>query len=210
MLDRSGNPITDGKTDERASWAASSYDPGPEREITRGALARGLLWLLSFVIGGILMFIAIGRLEGTVLTQSVFPSLIALAGTALGFYFGAEAAKSYGGARNGDSSRITETAPTTSEDTTSETRHPGPGVAKVEPNSGTKNGGTPVTIEGTGFINGAKVEIGGVAATDVTVTGGSTITAATPPHPEGTVDVTVTNPGGEPGLLIDGFTYTSS
>lgn len=63
------------------------------REETRGDLARGLLWLLTFATGGIIFFIGFGRLEGSVLTQSVFPSLVALAGTALGFYFGSQAAK---------------------------------------------------------------------------------------------------------------------
>lgn len=66
------------------------YDPGRDREETRGDLARGLLWLLGFTVSGILVFIALGRLDGTVITQSIFPSLIALAGTALGFYFGSE------------------------------------------------------------------------------------------------------------------------
>jgi hypothetical protein len=66
------------------------------RENTRGDLARGLLWLLTFAIGGVLMFIGLGRLDGTVLTQSIFPSLIALAGTALGFYFGSQTAKESG------------------------------------------------------------------------------------------------------------------
>jgi hypothetical protein len=60
------------------------------REGARGDLARGLLYLLTFAIGGVLVFIGTGRLDGTVLTQSVFPSLIALAGTALGFYFGSQ------------------------------------------------------------------------------------------------------------------------
>lgn len=64
------------------------FDPAAKREGTRGDLARGLLWLLALCIGGVLTFIPLGLLEGSVLTQSVFPSLIALAGTALGFYFG--------------------------------------------------------------------------------------------------------------------------
>ena len=64
------------------------YDPTRDRETARGDLARGLLWLLGFTVAGILVFIALGRLDGSVLSQSIFPSLIALAGTALGFYFG--------------------------------------------------------------------------------------------------------------------------
>ena len=69
------------------------FDLDQNREETRGDLARGLLWLLTFAIGGVLVFVGLGRLDGTVITQSVFPSLIALAGTALGFYFGSQVAK---------------------------------------------------------------------------------------------------------------------
>jgi hypothetical protein len=63
------------------------------REEARGDLARGLLWLLTFAIGGVLAFVGLGRLDGTVITQSIFPSLVALAGTALGFYFGSQSGK---------------------------------------------------------------------------------------------------------------------
>jgi len=58
------------------------------REEARGDLARGLLWLLAFAVGGVLAFVGLGRIDGNVITQSIFPSLVALAGTALGFYFG--------------------------------------------------------------------------------------------------------------------------
>ena len=86
---------------------AEPFDPNRDREGTRGDLARGLLWLLTFAIGGVLAFIGLGRLEGTVLTQSIFPSLIALAGTALGFYFGSQgpagpSGGQSGSGRNGD------------------------------------------------------------------------------------------------------------
>ena len=46
------------------------YDSEETRENTRGDLARGLLWLLTLVVGGVLVFIGLGRLDGTVLTQS--------------------------------------------------------------------------------------------------------------------------------------------
>jgi len=72
---------------------SQSYDPRREQEGTRGDLARGLLWLLTFAIGGVLVFVGLGRLDGSVITQSIFPSLIALAGTALGFYFGSQTGK---------------------------------------------------------------------------------------------------------------------
>jgi len=78
------------KPAKRVAFETEPYDPLAAREGTRGDLARGLLYLLTFAIGGVLVFIGVGRLDGTVLTQSVFPSLIALAGTALGFYFGSQ------------------------------------------------------------------------------------------------------------------------
>jgi len=79
-----------------------------KREETRGDLARGLLWLLALVIGGVLVFVGLGRLDGTVITQSIFPSLIALAGTALGFYFGSESGK---GGKNADASSSSDRQP---------------------------------------------------------------------------------------------------
>lgn len=75
------------------SFRIKPFDLEENREGTRGDLARGLLSLLAFTIGGVLVFIGLGRLDGGVLTQSVFPSLIALAGTALGFYFGSQSTK---------------------------------------------------------------------------------------------------------------------
>jgi hypothetical protein len=77
------------------------YDSGPDREAARGDLARGLLWLLGFTVAGVLVFVALGRIDGTVVTQSIFPSLIALAGTALGFYFGSETGGGKGSAKPG-------------------------------------------------------------------------------------------------------------
>jgi hypothetical protein len=76
--------------DSPSAVKTRQVDPDQTREEARGDLARGLLYLLTFAIGGVLVFIGSGRLEGTVLTQSIFPSLIALAGTALGFYFGSQ------------------------------------------------------------------------------------------------------------------------
>src|SRR5262245_23092724 len=63
------------------------YDINRTREETRGDLARSILWLLAFVIGGVILFVGTGQLEASTLVQSIFPSLVTLAGTALGFYF---------------------------------------------------------------------------------------------------------------------------
>jgi len=73
------------------------------------------------------------------------------------------------------------------------TGNPAPTVSSISPTSGTTAGGTPVTITGTGFLSGATVTIGGAAATNVTLSNSSTITATTPAHAAGAVNVVVTN-----------------
>lgn len=80
---------------------AKVFDLNENRESTRGDLARGLLWLLTFAIGGVLAFIGLGLLDGSVLTESIFPSLVALSGTALGFYFGSQSAQAEAGKGTG-------------------------------------------------------------------------------------------------------------
>jgi hypothetical protein len=67
-----------------------------------------------------------------------------------------------------------------------------------------------VTVTGTGFVSGATVKLGGTTATNVTVNSSSTITATTPAHAAGTVDVVVTNSDGQSGTLSGGYTYTSA
>ncbi|MFL6213183.1 MAG: IPT/TIG domain-containing protein [Blastocatellia bacterium] len=87
--------------------------------------------------------------------------------------------------------------------------NPAPGVSGVSPNSGPTAGGSSVTITGANFVSGATVSFGGTAATNVVISNATTITAATPAHAAGAVDVTVTNPDGQSGTLTGGFTYTA-
>jgi len=84
---------------------------------------------------------------------------------------------------------------------------PAPSVSGIAPPGGPTAGGTAVTINGSNFVNGATVTLGGAAATSVTVANATTITAVTPAHDAGLVDVVVTNPGGQAGTLAGGFTY---
>ncbi|NCC83602.1 MAG: hypothetical protein EOM03_05680, partial [Clostridia bacterium] len=86
---------------------------------------------------------------------------------------------------------------------------PAPTVAGISPATGLTAGGTAVTITGTGFVEEATVAIGDAAATGVVVTNATTITAFTPAHAAGLVDVVVTNPGEQPGTLSNGFTYVT-
>lgn len=82
-----------------------------------------------------------------------------------------------------------------------------PRIAGIAPSSGSVSGGTTLSIGGTGFQNGAKVTLGGVAATVITLTSGS-IAVKTPAHVAGSVDLVVTNPEGYSATLAGGFTYT--
>jgi Domain of unknown function (DUF1929)/IPT/TIG domain len=88
--------------------------------------------------------------------------------------------------------------------------NPAPTVTSITPNSGTTAGGTSVSIAGTGFLAGATVNIGGNTATGVMVVNSTTITATTPAHAAGAVNVIVTNTDGQSGSLTNGYTYTAS
>ena len=87
---------------------------------------------------------------------------------------------------------------------------PPPVPTSISPTSGTTAGGTPVTITGTGFLPGATVSFGGTSATGVSVANSTTITATTPAHAAGAVNVVVTNTDNQNGTLNNGYTYTSS
>lgn len=83
-----------------------------------------------------------------------------------------------------------------------------PAITGITPSSGPTGGGRTVTIAGSGFAtSGVSVLFGGVAATGVTSTG-SSVTAVTPPHAAGAVDVEVINPDGLGGTKANAFTYS--
>jgi hypothetical protein len=87
---------------------------------------------------------------------------------------------------------------------------PAPSVSSVSPNSGPASGGTQVSISGSGFSTGSTVKFGGVAATNVNVVNGNLITATTPAHAGGAVNVVVTSSDLQSGTLVNGFTYQFS
>ena len=80
-------------------------------------------------------------------------------------------------------------------------------ITKVTPPAGKTAGGKSVTISGTGFLSGATVTFGGAAATNVVVVNSTTITAKTPAHAGGAVNVTVTNTNNTSATLTNGYTY---
>ena len=72
----------------------------------------------------------------------------------------------------------------------------GPTVSSISPGTGTGSGGTSITINGSGFSNVTAVNFGTTAATSFSVVSSSQITAISPSHNPGTVDVTVVTTGG--------------
>ncbi len=73
---------------------------------------------------------------------------------------------------------------------------PVPTFTSIAPVSGSTNGGTLVTITGTGLTAATAVTFEGVAATSVVVVNDTSITATSPLHASGVVNVNVTTAGG--------------
>jgi hypothetical protein len=79
-------------------------------------------------------------------------------------------------------------------------------VTSVSPNAGTTAGGTPVTISGSLFTAPATVTFGGTSATGVSVPNSTTITALTPAHAAGLVNVVVQT-NAQTATLSNGYFY---
>jgi len=79
-----------------------------------------------------------------------------------------------------------------------------PTVTGITPKHGPVVGGTEVSITGTKFTGATAVTFDGIAATEFSVVNDTSITAITPAHEEGAVDVVVTTPGGS---ATGTFTY---
>jgi beta-lactamase superfamily II metal-dependent hydrolase len=87
---------------------------------------------------------------------------------------------------------------------------PSPSITSVTPAAGKTTGGKPVTISGTLFQSGATVTFGGSLATGVVVVNSTTITATTPAHAAGAVNVTVTNTDTTSATLTNGYTFVTT
>ncbi|MGA8818464.1 MAG: S8 family serine peptidase [Xanthobacteraceae bacterium] len=87
---------------------------------------------------------------------------------------------------------------------------PPPTVTGVNPNTGPPGGGTSVTISGDNFTGATAVKFGGNAASSFNVISAAQI-IATAPAGTGTVDVTVTTPGGTSATGgADQFSYAAA
>ena len=84
---------------------------------------------------------------------------------------------------------------------------PAPTITSLSSNSGTIVGNDSITITGTGFKVGAKVFLGNISASIVSITD-TEIKIKTPPSSiVGLVSVKVVNPDQQEFILNDGFTY---
>ncbi|HCK85078.1 MAG TPA: hypothetical protein DHW63_11355, partial [Hyphomonadaceae bacterium] len=83
-----------------------------------------------------------------------------------------------------------------------------PSVTSASPTSGPTAGGTSITIDGANFTGATAVTIGGVAASTFSVLSDTTLSATTPAHAPGIVDITVTTPAGS-GVGSGVFTYVA-
>ncbi len=83
-------------------------------------------------------------------------------------------------------------------------------VTSISPVTGPAAGGTTVTIRGRGFAAPASVTIGGVAATAVSLSSSTLLTAVSGAHAAGLADVTVTIPGPGSATLTQGFAYATT
>jgi IPT/TIG domain-containing protein len=104
------------------------------------------------------------------------------------------------GSPSGGSVAVVLTNPGGLTATSSFTYIPPPTISSLNPASGNVQGGTRVTFAGTGFLSGATVTFGGLAATSVTFTSSTQIAATTPAYSNNTggpVPVVLTNPDGQ-------------
>jgi hypothetical protein len=86
---------------------------------------------------------------------------------------------------------------------------PPPIVSAVSPDTGLTTGGTTVTITGSGFTGATAVAFDTTPAVIDAESGDTSLTVTVPAGSPGTVDVTVTAPGGISAVnQADGYTYT--
>ena len=84
-------------------------------------------------------------------------------------------------------------------------------VASVTPNTGAAGEAVSIAILGEGFEANAQVHVGGLAASAVSLSGTTALTATTPTAlPVGTHDILVTNPGGDSATLAGAFTVEAA
>jgi thiamine monophosphate synthase len=84
-----------------------------------------------------------------------------------------------------------------------------PTLTAIVPATGGLEGGSLVTLTGTGFAQGATITIGGNPATSVVIVSDVLARAVAPAHAAGAVDVVLTNDDAQAATLAGGYTYVA-
>ena len=84
-----------------------------------------------------------------------------------------------------------------------------PTLTGISPSAGAASGGVGVTLTGTNLTGATSITFDGVAATSVNVVNSTTVTAVTPAHAAGVVNVVIATPLGG-ATLTNGFTYATT
>ncbi|STX38799.1 IPT/TIG domain-containing protein [Legionella feeleii] len=84
-----------------------------------------------------------------------------------------------------------------------------PVLTAINPTSGTASGNTFVTLTGTDLVGTTSITFDGLPATSIHVISSTMVTAVTPAHAAGAVDVTLTTPAGNSTLPL-GYTYLAT
>jgi hypothetical protein len=103
--------------------------------------------------------------------------------------------------------RLVNYSLTVNDGTLTVTPAPPPAIYSISPTTGSTNGNQTVTLMGTNFEVGATLSFGSAAATNVTVSSPTLLTATTPASGAGVVNVTIHNPDGNVASLTNAFTY---
>jgi len=82
-----------------------------------------------------------------------------------------------------------------------------PALTGVVPAFGPTAGNTPIYIFGSNFQEGVSVRVGATSATNVQRVSSTLVTAVAPPNAANSVSVVVTNPGAQPGTLVNAYRY---
>ncbi len=83
-------------------------------------------------------------------------------------------------------------------------------VTSISPGSGMIEGGTLVSIRGTGFADGVAVKFGENTVKEVGIVDSTHLRVHSPAHSKGIIDIVVTNPDKKSRFLSPGFLYVDS
>jgi len=80
-----------------------------------------------------------------------------------------------------------------------------PTLTSISPSSGGREGGTSVTVNGSGFVSGTSAYLAGIPLSNLVVVNSSTIQGTTPANTPGSLDLLIVNPDGNSAILQGAF-----